>query len=234
MVKIALAEPELFVVRACTSKPTYPNMLLVFAINHFYPEEKEDEFSKKLMGLYLHGYAEDFFLTQLSELYNLRFKGDSVKFDYLTLYPTHEKNGENKNLENLAKNFCKLVNLEYRQILRRNRNIKKMHELRTFKERLENIQGSVDILEDVKGKNILLLDNLTITGISLIDMANLLIQKGAKNVVGVCLGVSAKNKETDWIDLNKTLKYSRIKQICRSPYVSEEKRKAWKKKSTQV
>lgn len=190
----------------------------------------KEEYSKKLLYFYKYGNETEFFLNKLVELFNLRFAGDSIKFDYFTLYPSHKKDQINVNMVNLVTKFSKVTGLPYKQILKRNKDIKPSHELKTFEERKENLKSSIDILENVEGKNIIVLDNTTTTGISLIDITNLLIEKGAKNVACICLGLGYKGKDNDWSDLNKTLKYSKIISVCKCPYVPKEVYEEWKKK----
>ena len=222
---------EIFLLRVGISKKLYPKSAYIFGINHYMPIEMgKEEYSKRLLYFYKYGNETEFFLNKLVELFNLRFTGDSIKFDYVTLYPSHKKDQINANMVNLATKFSKVTGLSYKQILRRNRDIKPGHELKTFEERKENLKSSIDILENVAGKNIIVLDNTATTGISLIDMTNLLIEKGAKNVVCICLGLGYKGKDNDWSDLNKTLKYSKIISVCKGPYVPKEVYEEWKKK----
>lgn len=221
---------SLYIMRVGMSKGFYQEITHIFAIGHYKPKELgEDDFSRKLIYFYKYGNDINFFLEELTELYKLRFEGDSMKFDYFTLYPTRKKDGVNPNMVDLVNKISANVGLPYKQVLRRNKDVKPNHELKTFNERVENVKGSVDVTEDVVGKNILVLDNTATTGISLIDVANLLLSKGAKNVACICLGLSCKEKDTDYNDLNQTLKYSKISKIFKSPYVPKEKREKWKK-----
>lgn len=221
---------SLYLLRVGISKKLYPRIAHIFAIGHYMPKSLgDDDFSRKLIYFYKYGNDSDFFIEKLVELYKLRFEGDIIKFDCITLYPTRKKGQINEHMESLVQEFSKQVKLPYKQIIRRNKDIKPNHELTTFEERKDNVKGTVDMLEGVQGKNIIVFDNTSTTGISLIDVTNLLIENGAKNVACICLGLGYKGKETDWDDLNKTLKYSRIRDICRTPFVSEEKREKWKK-----
>ncbi|MFW5982936.1 MAG: ComF family protein [bacterium] len=219
---------EQFILRVAIS-PEYNYKLLIFGLGHYISKnEGEDQFSKDLIYFYKYGNKEDYFRKKLNDLINLRLMGDSIKFDLITLYPTRHKGCYNENMDELVQNLSSDFAIPYKKILRRNRDIKPSHKISTFAERVENIKNSVDVTEKIDGKNIILVDNISTTGISLIDAANLLFEKGAKEVVGLCLGLSAKEKEKDWCDVNKTLKYSRIKTICKTPFVKEEDRKKWK------
>lgn len=220
----------MYLLRVGMSKKLYPKIAHIFAIGHYKSKALgEDDFSKKLIYFYKYGNDLDYFLEKIVDLYKLRFENDSIKFDYITLYPTRQKGNVNPNMEKLAQELSKKIGIQYKKIIARNRDIKPNHELKTFEERKSNVTDSIDILEDIKEKNILLLDNTTTTGISLIDATNLLVEKGANHVACICLGLSSWGKEGDWDDLNKTLKYSGIIDICKTPFVSKEKREKWKK-----
>jgi len=220
-----------YLLRVGASKPDYPNITHIFAIKHYKPkEEGDDEFSKRLIYFYKFGNNLDYFLESLINLYNLRFYGDSIIFDYVTLYPTRKKGEVNPCMAELIKKFSEKTGIPYRQVLRRNRDIRPNHELRTFKERKENVQGSLDVTDDVAKRNIIIFDNTSTTGISLIDAANLLKENGADHVACICLGLGYKEREKDWSDLNKTLKYSRIIDICKSTFIKKEEIEKWRKK----
>lgn len=223
---------DMYYVRVGSSKKFYPKPALIFGIGHYVAVKSgEDDYSRNLIYFYKYGNNIGFFAEELKDLYKLRFEGDKIRFDYMTLYPTRKKDGLNQNMQNLINKLSMEINLPYRQILRRNRDILPNHELKTFEERIKNVQNSIDVMENVKDKNIIVIDNTSTTGISLIDAANLLLNKGSKEVACMCLGLSAKEKDKDWSDLNKTLKYSRIKEICMSPFVPPEAYKKWKKTS---
>ena len=218
-----------YIMRIGTSKAYYPKITHIFGIGHYKPKELgEDEFSKKAIFFYKYGNDLDFFLDQLIDLFRLRFENDSIKFDVITLYPTSKKDGINKNMETLIKRFSESINLPYRQIIRRIKDIRQNHTLKAFEERVANIQGSIEIIEDIKEKNVIILDNACTTGISLIDAANLLLDKGAHHVACICLGLNCKEKDSDYADLNKTLKYSKISTIFKTQFVPKEKREQWK------
>ncbi len=224
----------LYILRIGKSKQYYKEIAYIFGLNYYKRKsEGEDDFSKKLIYFYKYGNDIDHFVDQIVDLYELRFKKDSIKFDYITLYPTRTKDGLNSNMVNLAKTLSVKLNIPYNQVLRRNKDITPNHELDTFDKRADNIKESIGVVGDVVNKNVFVLDNTSITGISMIDATNILLANGAKNVVCICLGLSIIGKEGDWNDLNKTLKFSRIVEICKTPFVKKETREEWRKKQLQ-
>ena len=115
-------------------------------------KDGNDNFSKKMMYFYKFGNDAEFFLSQFLDIYKTYFEKDKLKFDIISLVPTHEKSGINKNMQSLAEKLSLSISVPYEQILVRNRAIKKSHEISTFPERHENIMGSMDVIENVSGK----------------------------------------------------------------------------------
>ena len=74
------------------------------------------------------------------------------------------------------------------------------------------------------------MDNVSITGTSLLDINNELIKNGANIVAGICLGLGDIEIETDY-DLNPSKKWNihEIIGMFKSKKVSKEKREQWKK-----
>lgn len=183
----------------------------IYGLDYYIPlSAGKDDFSKKLNYFYKYGKNSKFFLKNLYNLYNLRFNNDIIKFDYFSLYPTHEKNCVNPYMRSLAQNLCKKNDIEFKQVICRKLTIKKMHDLGTYEERKENVRGSIEVIEDIDGKNVLLFDNATITGISLIFASNFLLEHGAENVACICLGLGYINKENDFQNLDITMKHSDV------------------------
>ncbi len=217
--------------RVCRSTK-YPGVIAhSFAIDHYLDVDKgADEFSKKLIHFYKYRNDIDFFSSELIEIFKTYFEKDRDKlnFDIVTLMPTHEKNGINPNMLHLVEQFSAAINIPYGQIGIRNKTTKKQHEISNFNERYENVQDSISIVGEVKDKNILVLDNVVITGITLVSFVDALKRKGAKNVVCLALGLSRKEKDKDYY-LNETMGALELMAKFRSPKISKEEREAYKK-----
>ncbi len=185
---------------------------------------------KVLYKFYRYGNDKQYFLDMLIKFFKKYIANAKPTFDYITLYPEHEKDKLNGNMVNLLNDFSEATELKYEQILRRNRTINPNHEIGGVEQRRENVAGSIDILEDVKGKNVLIIDNVSITGTSLLAINNDLIKNGAKIVAGICLGLGDIEIETDY-DLNPSKKWNihEIMATFKSKKVSKEKREQWRK-----
>lgn len=221
--------------RVVKADKDYPKITYIFGIDHYTQLEKgKDEFSKNIMSYYDYGTYLDFFKAKLIEIFKRRFEGDSIGFSYMTVYPTHEKDTLNLHMVALAEELSKSVGLPYKQILRRNSTIKPNHELK-YEGRKENVKGSVDVLEDVTGKKIIILDNVATTGASLRDITNELYKNGAEAVVCLCLGLCITGKDNDYQDVNKTMKISKIMEKIKIPKIPDDiyegfkRGKEWKK-----
>lgn len=186
----------------------------IFSIGHYVPFSKgEDTFSKELNYFYKYGNDEymNHFLDLFKDLYDRRFKED-VHFDYVCVAPSSSLNFINENMKKLVFSFSQYTKIPYSNILRRNRTIKKQHELNKINERIENVKNSISIESiDISNKNILVFDNTSISGLSCEEILIELKRKGAEKVIFFCIGLGYKHKEFDFdINSNTTLKATHI------------------------
>ena len=127
---------EIYWMRVCRSTEYKGIITHAFAIGHYVDiKDGSDEFSKKLMYFYKYGTDMDFFLSGFLDIYKTYFERDGLMFDLISLVPTHEKSGINKNMQALAEKLSIAIKMPLEQILARNRAIKGSHEISTFKER---------------------------------------------------------------------------------------------------
>ena len=201
----------------------------IFALGHYKKhEEGNDEFSKIINGFYIHGYSEKKVIAMLLDMWKTHFDKDSIKWDILTLCPTHNTDGLNSNMHAMINELSGLIKVPYVQALRRTKTVKESHECENFEERYSNTNGSIEVISDVKGKNVIVVDNVSISGITMEYAKHILIEAGAKEVIGICLGLSEKERETDY-DINRVKKASEMIRIFKTQKISKEKRDVWKK-----
>ena len=105
---------------------------------------------------------------------------------------THNKKslrGYNQS-EIIAKNFCNQINKNIfkfsNKIIFKKSNTIPQARLTNRKKRLENIKGSFEIKKptEVKGKTIIIIDDVTTTGGTMLEIMKVLKKSGAKKVVG--------------------------------------------------
>lgn len=116
-----------------------------------------------------------------------------VNFDIAVCVPSYDKNEYNASVE-IAKRLSRAYFLEFdRYTLEKYRQTQKQHML-TQKERMENLKSSIRVTsgkeEYVKGKTVLLCDDVKSTGSTLDECAKALYFAGAKKVYCVCIAIS--------------------------------------------
>ncbi|MEW6529186.1 MAG: hypothetical protein AB1391_04815 [Candidatus Micrarchaeota archaeon] len=175
------------------------------------------------MGFYKHEYSFAYFLNRLSELFQTR---NDVKFDLVCLCPSSSKGSLNENMNKLITEFCKKTGVENKQILTRIRDTKKQHEILTKDERILNVKDSLDLTENIEGKNILVIDNLSNSGSTAQEVHRLIVHKNkAKTCIFLCLSLGYKGRNIDF-DINPNFKgkFSDIIAKWHWPKVPIEKR----------
>ena len=180
----------------------------IFSLGHYKNVTAgTDEFSKNLMNFYLYGNDKfaSYLLNRLCTTYKEWFEPDRFMFDYICVIPSHTKNEVNMQLEQLAKSFGNAIGVEYKPLLVRNRDVLKQHEINTVEKRLENVRGSISVNHNINGKSILVLDNITTTGVTIMVAHDALKAAGAKEVIFFTLGLSSKFDKD--FDLNPNVNF---------------------------
>ena len=158
----------------------------------------QDDFSRELVWMYVYG-DEDLkqkYREKFSSMINQIFVEDKLDWDLITLYPTSTRNDTNSNLEDLVESCAEDQNLNHRQVIRRTRNISDNHEIEGFQEKVVNLEGSIDV-DEVNGKNVILVDNITLSGASFLHATEKLMENGAENVACLCLGMGINGEVVD-------------------------------------
>lgn len=90
----------------------------------------------------------------------------------------------------MAEEVAKLTDLEWGNVLKRIKNTKQQAKSVSKKERFENLKNAFSVVDTkmVKGKNILIVDDVFTTGASMKEAVRCLKTAGVKNVWGLVLG----------------------------------------------
>jgi hypothetical protein len=115
-------------------------------------------------------------------------------FDLITIIPKTNVGAFSPTMMSLCKRLSTETKIPFTQVLNRIRSPeKKMTDLGNVEARNKSNQGTIDLTnpELVKGKRVLVIDDVKTTGDTILTCAQLLINNGAKNVVGLCLGINA-------------------------------------------
>lgn len=105
-------------------------------------------------------------------------------FDVVTFVPMDRLEGmkrEYNPAEKIAEHTARRLRLPLKPLLIKVRRTKKQHRL-TASERRENVRGAFVAYGDVRGKNILLIDDVVTTGSTICECAGELLRNGAKSV----------------------------------------------------
>jgi ComF family protein len=157
----------------------------------FFATNFKDPIVKKL----IHAYKYPPFIKEISDILShmiishLAFTGIKSELNHCLLVPIPiskkriNYRGYNQS-EELAKRLSFKLGLEYRNILEKVKETKSQVELGK-EERELNIKDSFSLKEDIRDKNILLIDDVFTTGSTIEEASRLLKQTGAKHVWAV-------------------------------------------------
>lgn len=130
------------------------------------------------------------FEPRLQDMVHRRFLRDRWNYDYITVFPSHEKETLNPSLVDLAQEAVVETSMVYTPLLERTETTDRQRE----KSEAGRKQVAIDPGETLRvraalnGETVVLLDDICTTGSSLLAGAYLLREAGASRVVGVTLG----------------------------------------------
>ena len=133
-----------------------------------------------------------------------RFLTEDIKCDVVMPVPLCDERLKKRKYNQaglIAENFCQITNLPLdSNSLIRAKNTPPQARL-TFKERRENIMGAFKVIDklNVKGKTILLVDDVYTTGSTINECAKALIKAGAKKVFAITAGHTVIKQERNEI-----------------------------------
>lgn len=126
------------------------------------------------------------FLQYISFDFDTFFKDNGV--DTIISMPCHRSKFYNKEFDLpqlMAKAIAKTYNGEYnKDLVKKIKRTKNQHNLK-LEQRKSNLKGAFRVCEDVKGKTILVVDDITTSGNSLEEVAKTLKKSGAEKVIAV-------------------------------------------------
>ncbi|MBQ8468492.1 MAG: ComF family protein [Clostridia bacterium] len=150
--------------------------------------EYRDAVSMAVINLKYNGrrYIADGFAKLLSGL----FESTGWKVDYVCSVPSSKNRIKERGFnhaQDIAKKFCENCGLEYVELLDKIKETDHQTNM-TMEERLTNLQGAFKLRDkDIKGKNILIVDDVFTTG-STLDACSKAIRKGKPNKI-YCLTI---------------------------------------------
>ena len=115
----------------------------------------------------------------------------NIENTVLCLVPGHSKNSFNPNMEEIITDLCEILSIENgSKILSRFEEVSEAHTTQGIVRNKDTHLESIRITESklISGKNIILLDDVTTSGSSLLACKEILIRNGATKVDCVALG----------------------------------------------
>ncbi len=113
--------------------------------------------------------------------------------DVITPVPLHRvkfrERGYNQS-EILARGLSKGTGIEYENLVKRIRYTRSQALMNEYDDRIKNVEGAFKVIKNVKGKNILLVDDVTTTGATLNAIAKEILKEGAKSISAIVLAVA--------------------------------------------
>lgn len=148
----------------------------------------EDEKVKKIIHEVKFGFNRDL-LRELVRGCEFNVGG---KWDFLVPVPLfwQRKNWRGFNQADiLAEEVGKSLGLEVKDVLRRKRKTEQQAKIKSKKERMKNVRGVFEVKgeEDLKGKKVLIVDDVFTSGATMKECVRVLKKNGVKKVWGVCL-----------------------------------------------
>lgn len=178
----------------------YGQPVHVFGLDYYEPGAKgRHDFSRKEVWFYFFGDEElkDEFGERFENLLANLFIENSVDWDYITLVPDHEKDSLNSNMLELCQDASDNLDMDYRQVIRRSRSTENIEEMGSTQQKLVAIADSIEVTEDVEGENIILVDNVSVSGVTLSHCTEILLEAGAKRVCCIALGLTNHEREIE-------------------------------------
>lgn len=167
----------------------------------------EDDFSRKQVWFYSYGdeEIEKEFRGGLLDIFEALFMEDDTEWDLITLYPTHSEGEVNPNMRNLLLEISGDTGIPIEQVLRRTESVRENHVVEGEKAKVLNLEDSIEVTRDVEGKNIILVDNIVLSGVSMLHGVNQLKKHGANKVFPISLGTALEYEDlTEELEDNQT------------------------------
>lgn len=206
--KNCLPPPELISLKTC-DKCGLPVKLCACKWNFYYFDKmisclEADNKTKSAFYSFKFGgnrSGYEFFSEKMVERLNEKY-GD-LKIDIITSVPSHKSTLNERGYDQvklLAKGISRQLKVKYIPLLKQPKKASKQHETNTIEQRFSNVVSKYSFCNNcnIKGKTILLVDDIKTTGATLSQCAKELKLSGAESVFAItALTVYPKNKDEE-------------------------------------
>lgn len=138
----------------------------------------------------IHKIMSEYMIREFEENYS------SIDFDYITYVPMsateYKERGFNQT-KLLAKDISRKTKIKCRKLLKKTRKTKHQMSLKA-KERATNLKDCFKPTEEIKGKKVLLVDDIKTTGTTLNECSKALRQAGAREIYCITFAIADDNQ----------------------------------------
>lgn len=183
----------------------------VFGIDYFEPGSNGEHLFSRKEVLFYHDGDEDLkkeFSAKLEDLLRELFVLNSVDWDFVTLAPSRQRDGLNENMLEIVEKASSRAGMEYSQVMRRTRELELTSELSGSQGQISNQEGSIEVSGEVEGKNVVIVENVSVTGIELVYMTQVLLEAGAERVYCLTLGLTNDIREVRQLEKGVTASHA--------------------------
>lgn len=165
----------------------YPGLIVkVISPAYYYEKKYGDEYSLNIIESKKSD-VSSFFLKRVIKTIE-KYRQDLDNCEIITIIPTSKpKLRVSPTLNSIANHLSKHLDIPYEQIIKKI--VFRISSGRTRKDRFNAVNGTMLVKgASVKGKKVLLLDDLRTSGMSILEATKILKNAGVENVVCLCLG----------------------------------------------
>jgi predicted amidophosphoribosyltransferase len=167
---------------------------VVYAPKYYYSKKvRQDEYSRNVVFSKKSDLSEYFFpdvIQLINEIKNA--KGLWRDFELITIIPSHEPGKYSPTLESLGGKLSDYLEIPFEKIIERIKSSdSKESDCNRPKERYDLVKDSMRINSDLNGIScLLILDDVKVTGMSLLEAKKLLMECGISDTLSICLGIN--------------------------------------------
>jgi hypothetical protein len=176
----------------------------VFALDFYDPVSRSKEPSKHSYRILSYAKNEEdrfrgYFLNRIRDFVYQRLLKDSVKYDYITVFPGHKAHSLSPSLVELAKQATVETPIVYSELLKRVETTEKQSQQDA--ESRWNVarkpERTLRVRHQLIDDRVIVLDDVCTSGASLAAASHLLRKAGATDVIGVALGLTRSHSHND-------------------------------------
>ena len=174
----------------------YPDLRVqVYAPKPYFTKQiRPDDYSCKIVYSKHEGDKLPYFKPFISDLLNeLNARNELPKIDLVVVIPSSQIGLSSATTPGVAKHVANELKTTFDDVVSRIKSTKKLTDCASDEERYEQTRGTLKLTRVLKSseKNILIIDDVKTSGITLLETAKLLKESGAQQIIAICLGINS-------------------------------------------